>query len=279
MEGTVTGITVEEVGRVSTSPSAESPVSVVERISLVLEAFNETGSMTLAQVTARTKLPRSSVHRLLEQLTAAGWLARSPDLTYELGVRAYETGQAALNHNRLLQGARPVMYAFAQRTGLTIQLGVIADGDTVYLAKVNGRRSGPTPTSVGQRVPTHLTAIGKAIMANSTAPDRAVADLRREADDTLARRTALSITDPRRLSEELALVRDRGGAFDRGEAFSGVGCVGVSIGPSNHMYGNLAGLSVCGAVGALEYRKLLGVVRIAAGEIWDRCVTADLAAH
>ncbi|MET7769974.1 IclR family transcriptional regulator [Nocardia sp. NPDC005366] len=255
------------------------PVSVVERVSLVLETFNGAGPLTLAQVTVRTGLPRSSVHRLLEQLATAGWLARSPEQTYELGVKAYEMGQAALNQNRLLQGARPVMQTFAQRTGLTIQLAVLDLGDTVYLAKFNGRSSGPTPTVVGQRVPGHLTAVGKALMAFTKGSDvrspRKVLDTEGE----LVRQTANSITSHTQLEEELTAVRDRGAAYDRGEAFAGIGCVGVSIGPPDHIYGNLAGISVCAPVTSLDYRKLVGPVRMAAREIWDRCVATDLTSH
>lgn len=264
-----------------TSGSAGVPVSVVERISLVLETFNGVGPLTLAQVTSRTGLPRSSAHRLLEQLANAGWLARSPEQTYELGVKAYEMGQAALNQNRLLRGARPVMQAFAHRTGLTIQLGVVDHGDTVYLAKVNGRSSGPTPIAVGQRVPAHLTAVGKAQLAFTEVtndPD-IIGRLPHTDDGELGRRTSQSIVTDARLKDDLAATRDRGAAFDRGEAFAGLGCVGVPIGPPDHIYGNLAGISICAPVTALDYRKLVGPVRMAAREIWDRCVAADLATH
>ena len=264
-----------------TSSPAGVPVSVVERISLVLETFNGAGPFTLAQVTSRTGLPRSSVHRLLEQLTNTGWLARSPEQTYELGVKAYEMGQAALNQNRLLRGARPIMQGFAHRTGLTIQLAVVSRGDTVYLAKVNGRASGPTPTAVGQRIPAHLTAVGKAQLAFAGEPGHRPisSELRRSGDGTPVRRTPQSMTTEAQLADDLAAVRDRGAAFDRGEAFTGLGCVGVSLGPPDHIYGNLAGISVCAPVTSLGYRTLVGPVRVAAREIWDRCVAADLASH
>ncbi|MEV0354868.1 IclR family transcriptional regulator [Nocardia sp. NPDC050697] len=264
-----------------TSSPAGVPVSVVERISLVLETFNGVGPLTLAQVTSRTGLPRSSVHRLLEQLASTGWLARSPDQTYELGVKAYEMGQAALNQNRLLRGARPVMQAFAQQTGLTIQLAVVDHGDTVYLAKINGRASGPTPTAVGQRVPAHLTAVGKAQLAFTAATrnPHVIRGLGHTVGGELVRRTAQSIGTDAQLAEELGTVRDRGAAFDRGEAFSGLGCVGVPIGPPDHIYGNLAGISLCAPVTSIDYRKLIGPIRVAAGDIWDRCVAADLETH
>ncbi len=255
----------------STSRTDDLPVSVVDRISLVLEALS-TGPMTLAKVTARTGLPRSSAHRLLEQLANAGWLARSPEQTYELGVKAYEMGQAALNQNRLLHHARPLMHAFAHRSGFTVQLGVVDRGDTVYLAKVNGRTSGSTPTAVGQRVPAHSTALGKAIMAYSAVSSNLSPD--RARNGSAATPSARS-----RFDDEMAQVRDRGVAFDRGEAFPGTACVGVSIGPPDHMYGNLAALSVCAPVSVLDHQKLIGPLRVLAGEIWQRCVATDLSRH
>lgn len=261
--------------------TGDGPVSVVGRISLVLETFNGAGPLTLAQVTARTGLPRSSVHRLLEQLTTAGWLARTPEQTYEFGAKAYEMGQAALNQNRLLQRARPLMHAFAQRTGFTIQLAAPVGGETIYLAKVNGRASGPTPSAVGQRIPIHLTAAGKAMLAHAQGAQRTAlwSDLRLNEDGTPIGRTSQSITSRRQLDDELDQIRDRGAAFDRGEAFPGIGCVGVAIGPPDHIYGNLGGLSVCGSAMSLDYRKLVGPLRITSREIWESCVAADLATH
>ncbi|MBM7459517.1 IclR family transcriptional regulator [Rhodococcus coprophilus] len=258
----------------STSNTDGVPISVVDRVSLVLEALSA-GPMTLAKVTARTGIPRSSAHRLLEQLANAGWLARSPEQTYELGVKAYEMGQAALNQNRLLHHARPVMHACAQRTGFTIQLGVVDRGDTVYLAKVNGRASGSTPTAVGQRVPAHLTALGKVVMAYSAVfGSRSPRGLHSADAGTPVARASSS-----RFEEEMNQVRERGAAFDRGEAFPGIACVGVSIGPPDHMYGNLAGLSFIAQVGAFDHQKVVAPLRLVAGEIWQRCVAADLASH
>ncbi|ALU73531.1 transcriptional regulator (plasmid) [Rhodococcus erythropolis R138] len=262
----------------STSPTEGPPVSAVGRVSLVLETFNSAGPLTLAQVTQKTGIPRSSAHRLLEQLASVGWLARSPEQTYELGVKAYEMGQAALNQNRLLQHARPVLHAFAQRTGYTIQLAVVDVADTVYLAKVNGRASGSTPTAVGQRVPAHLTAVGKVIMANATVAKSYSLGGRHKNSPTSPRKNFAHATSSQ-FAREFAQVREKGAAFDRGDAFPGIGCVGVSIGPPDHVYGNMAGLSICASIGSLDHQKMIGPLRSTARDIWDRCVAADLASH
>ena len=40
-----------------------TPSAVIDRISLVLDAFDGPGRLTLAQIVRRTGLPRSSAHR------------------------------------------------------------------------------------------------------------------------------------------------------------------------------------------------------------------------
>jgi len=61
-----------------TAERAESttPSAVIDRVSLVLEAFDGPGRLTLAQLVRRTGLPRSSAHRMLERLVALRWLRR-----------------------------------------------------------------------------------------------------------------------------------------------------------------------------------------------------------
>ena len=85
-----------------TAERAESttPSAVIDRVSLVLEAFDGPGRLTLAQLVRRTGLPRSSAHRMLERLVALRWLRRS-GRDYELGMRLVELGSLAVHQDRL----------------------------------------------------------------------------------------------------------------------------------------------------------------------------------
>ena len=74
----------------ATTESA-TPSAVIDRISLVLDAFEGPGRLTLAQIVRRTGLPRSSAHRMLERLVQLRWLRRS-GRDYELGMRLVELG-------------------------------------------------------------------------------------------------------------------------------------------------------------------------------------------
>jgi DNA-binding IclR family transcriptional regulator len=87
-----------------------------------------------------------------------------------------------------------------------------------------GERSIPTVSRVGARLPLHTTGVGQVLLAHESA-DR----IEEYLAAPLARPTRDSIADPRRLREQLALVRDRGHALTRQEMTIGSGSIAVPI--------------------------------------------------
>ena len=115
-----------------------TPSAVIDRISLVLDAFDGPGRLTLAQIVRRTGLPRSSAHRMLERLVQLRWLRRS-GRDYELGMRLVELGSLAVHQDRLVRAARPLLGELHRATGLVVHLAVLDGPDVVYLEKVGDR--------------------------------------------------------------------------------------------------------------------------------------------
>ena len=71
-----------------------TPTAVIDRISLVLDAFEGPGRLTLAQIVRRTGLPRSSAHRMLERLVQLRWLDLHTDLAEGLLTKVDRTSMA-----------------------------------------------------------------------------------------------------------------------------------------------------------------------------------------
>ena len=109
-----------------------TPSAVIDRISLVLDAFEGPGRLTLAQIVRRTGLPRSSAHRMLERLVRLRWLRRS-GRDYELGMRLVELGSLAVHQDRLVRAAKPLLGELHRATGLVVHLAVL-DGPDVVIA-------------------------------------------------------------------------------------------------------------------------------------------------
>lgn len=243
-----------------TSAEAIAPSAVIDRVSLVLDAFDGPGRLTLAQIVRRTGLPRSSAHRMLERLVQLRWLRRS-GRDYELGMRLVELGSLAVHQDRVHRAAMPVLHELHRATGLVVHLAVLDGSDVVYLEKVGDRMMAAIPTRVGGRNPAHCTAVGKSMLAagGEDVLDSFTAEL-------LPRKTKYSISTPGQLRAELTKARAHGVAFDREESLPGFGCVAAAIGNPGEAVG---ALSVCGPMSRMMFdQRLIAPVRMAALSVW-----------
>lgn len=241
--------------------AAETPSAVIDRVSLVLDAFDGPGRLTLAQIVRRTGLPRSSAHRMLERLVQLRWLRRS-GRDYELGMRLVELGSLAVHQDRVHRAAIPKLHELHAATGLVVHLAVLEGSDVVYMEKVGNRMAAAIPSRVGGRQSAHCTALGKAMLAFADESGRDASDT-----DLLPRQTKYSISTHAQLRNELLKVRSRGIAFDREESLPGFGCVAAPIGDPGEA---VAAISVCGPMNRMMFdQRLVAPVRIAAMGIWQ----------
>ncbi|MCO1655495.1 IclR family transcriptional regulator [Pseudonocardia humida] len=239
--------------------ASPAPASMIDRIVTILDSFDGPHGFTLAQVVARTGLPRSSAHRILEHLVKVGWLRRD-QLHYHLGLRILELGTLACYQHQLRGAASPHLYELAHSTGMTVHLAVLDGPEIVYLDKLGGRSSLRVPSRIGGRAPATCTGVGKVLLAYAEE-----AGLEAVLGRPLPRPTPASIGTERRLRAELAHVRDRGIAFDREESAWGLGCVAAPIGPPGSPE---AALSVCGPIARVNLEHLVGPVRASAQAVW-----------
>lgn len=121
-----------------------APTAILDRVSLVLDAFDGPGRLTLAQVVRSTGLPRSSAHRMLERLVSMRWLRRD-GRDYELGMRLVELGSLAVHQDRLHAAAMPLLHELYRVTGFVVHLGILDGPDVVYMEKIGGRLAAAVP--------------------------------------------------------------------------------------------------------------------------------------
>lgn len=227
-------------------PSAgrQLPPSMLERMTLILDALQSSTSskLTLEEVAQLTHLPRSTAHRILDQLVKLSWLEHTP-AGYGLGHRAFALGGGDRGRGELRAAAAPLLHDLQLRTGMVVHLGVLDGTDVSYLDKLGGRFATAVPSRVGGRAPAHCTALGKALLAGLDAED--VDRLLGEQD---RRRTDRIIGDLVTFHLELHRIRRRGGlAFERGECFPHIACAAAAVrGPE----GPVAAISVVGDIQA-----------------------------
>ncbi|MFJ1455331.1 IclR family transcriptional regulator [Nocardia sp. N2S4-5] len=198
-------------------------LSLLQRSALVLDAFPGGTALSLAEVTARTGLPRSTTHRVLTALVELGWLTRTGS-KFELGLALFELGERVGLKYRLRSAALPFMQDLYAVTGQTVHLAVRDGQDAVYVEKIHGHAALPLPSQIGGRLPLTCTAVGKALLGPAEPEVRAhVLSL------PLRSYTGNSITDPARLTRELEAVRRTGVAIEREEASPGGCCLAAPV--------------------------------------------------
>lgn len=165
---------------------------------------------------------KSTASRLLATMNSKGYVARN-EITqkYSLGIRILELARSKLDGYDLRTYARPFLEELSQKTQETIHLAVIDQNKLLYVDKVDSLQTLAMRSSIGNELPFHCTALGKAILA-------ALDDEKRDAMlnmGLLQDFTASTINDPVELKEHLDMVRSRGFAVDDQEHEEGIRCV------------------------------------------------------
>lgn len=171
-------------------------------------------------IARRLGLPRSSTYQILQALVEEGLVLALPERHgFTLGTGAFELGSAYLQHRPLENIARPILRRLVKRVGATAHLGILYGYETLYLLKEQPPRPSPLVTAVGVRLPAHITATGRAMLAYLPGPQ--VSAIFAGANE-LVSRTGRGPRTVRELKSVLRRERSQGWAMEAGEITDGV---------------------------------------------------------
>jgi len=194
----------------------------------------------LSDIARTTGLSYSTVHRILADLVAHGWVHQDADRHYHPGPRPGGLANLLDKEDAYLEHVIPHLLALRDVTGQTVHFAVRRDDQLTYMVKLDGLGSHRMRSYVGMQLPLYCTAIGKAILATMS-EDEVVKVLARTPVRRLTARTV--VTRPQ-LFDQLEVISLRGWALDDGENEAGTRCVGVAV--SQGAAGIIGGLSVSG---------------------------------
>jgi len=156
----------------ATSPDAETVtgpnhlVSPVRRIIRLLHYVAAGGSTANLMHTARQlQMNRITLARLLNTLEHERVLERLPDGNHRLGVSFLGLASTALATRDLFQVARPILSHLAHTLKTSAYLGVLDDGDVLYLLREMPDTPLVSYIEVGSKVAAHLTTAGRMLLA------------------------------------------------------------------------------------------------------------------
>ena len=191
-------------------PAARSTLRIIRYLA------GHSGPVRAATMGRDLGLPRSSLYHLLRVLQDEGFVVHSPEHQgFALAPLLGELGSSVLAAGALARLAGPVLERLVAETKLPVvaHLGVLQHTDVVYASKVAAARAPAVVTSIGVRLPAHLTATGRAMLA--ALPDAQLQAIYARGD--LPRRTSHGPASVAALERLLAATRERTWATEDGD--------------------------------------------------------------
>ena len=244
--------------------SGETASRSVLRSLAILEAvaLHSHEPVRLVDIVARTGLPKTTCHRLLNVLAESGLLRSDDQGRFGPGALLLTMGMNFLNQTDIRSLARPRMEELTQLTQETCHLGILQFPWVVYVEKVESPLAVRMHSQVGAMNPLHCTGLGKALLAFSS-----VKLINTICSLPLEPMTATTITNAAGLREELGRIRDRGYAVDDVENEEGIRCVGAPI--FGHDGSLIAAISIAGPADRVTLKSVDDLGPIVAGAALD----------
>jgi DNA-binding IclR family transcriptional regulator len=186
------------------------------------------GPVAAQTIATQLAIPRSSVYHLLAAMAAHGFVVHlEGDRRWGLWTAAFELAGGYARQEPLARLGRPIVAHLADRVGESAHLAVMTGRDVVYIVEERAPRRPALITDVGVRLPAHLTATGRAMLA--AMPREQVRALFPDAASLAAERTGTGPRHPSALHEVLRRARADGYASEDGEVTAGFRSVGVAV--------------------------------------------------
>lgn len=212
-----------------TKPASEKhSVPIIDRMMEILgELERNADGVTISDLTQQIGQPRTTVYRIMKTLQRHDVVRREDDGSYKLGARLLRlaahaaAGASEIDLPRVLQ---PVLDRLADELGESVKLSVVDSDGLLVIAVAQSRREYALTVVAGQRIPFHVSAAGKLLLAHMGEADREAV-----LAAPLPALTANTVTDPKRLARQLATIRRNGWSRDQSEQSPSIHAIAAPV--------------------------------------------------
>ena len=145
-----------------------SGVGTIDKGVRVLAAVEEVGPCALADLVEATGLSRATTHRLAVALETHGFLRRTDDGRFALGLRLVGLGRAAAAGLPLAEAAGPALLVLRDATGESVQLFVRSGDERVCVASLESPHGLRTIVPMGAALPLDRGSAGRVLTSVTT---------------------------------------------------------------------------------------------------------------
>lgn len=214
--------------------SDNKPKYPVQTVSKAIEIINYLAKDTSNRGAGITELSReigmgkSTIHRILDTLLYYGYIDKNWETNrYRLGWELYSVGQRVPRQNQIFNLDPAYLTALSQKTGETVNFGILKGIETIIISKIEGNNGGLyVGVQAGQHEAVHATALGKILISEMDETEIRVLFANQP---EFYRYTEHTIANVEELIEEVRRVRAAGYAVDNQEFGVGLVCVARAV--------------------------------------------------
>ncbi len=198
----------------------------LDRAFSTIDLFNEeTEKLTASQIAKRFGLTLGGIYPTLYNLTRLGYLARDAAKKYSLGLKFLERANLLLHHLDLRDKAKSPLKDLSRVYDANTRLSILYGWEVMHLHLETKHRRVISRESVGERIPAYCSGLGKVLLAYLD--EDSLSDYLKAIQ--LVPLTSKTIIYLEELKSELANVRKKGFAFDKGEFHKDVRCIAAPV--------------------------------------------------
>ena len=246
---------------ISMNPQTNN-VQSLDRALAILEILSESEILTLSEITARTGLTKSTVHRLLSALMQNGYIEKINTGEYRITLKLFKLGNQRIQKIDFINIAKNFAGQLSSETNETVHLVIPDNNEILYIDKFDSENIlFKTASKIGKTAPIYSTAVGKALVASYSNQD--IVNMWNNFD--LKKFTDNTITDLDEFIKEIEKVRKNGYAFDNEENEYGTFCIGAAF--YNYLRKPVGAVSLSTSAENPDKEKYINKVLICANRI------------
>lgn len=197
--------------------------------------YSSVDGVTLAEISRRTGIAKGTLHPIVMTLLHERFL-QSFGSRITIGKNCFKLGYAYVHSLNYLDILRPHMREIMAACNEICQLGILDEGDVLYVEKTEPNQAIRIESSAGKTIAAYATALGKCLLSGLS-NDEIIELYPKE----FIKYTARTTLDLKTLLQQLEAVRGNGYAHEIGETNIDIECLAVPIKISNKV---LASISV-----------------------------------
>lgn len=201
-------------------------LGVLDKALAMLELLSQADQpLGPTQIASALDMNKATVYRILQNLCKRGYANKNSKGQYTCGAKLIEIASNHIGTLELQTEAKPYLVMLYSELGMSVHLGVLDGGSTVFVEKIDLYSGRVQYAQVGYRTPSHCSSIGKCLLASLSGD---------QLDEVLygyefKAYTSNTITSMKQFKEHLRIVRSQGWAIDNEEYLIGSCCVGAPV--------------------------------------------------